>query len=279
MANTIRRNIWKVPADIGLVVGVPRSGMICALMIAELLNKPVTDIDSFLDGKTWQSGHRGKSMKSELNAIKVLVIDDTFYMGSAMRKAKNKLRSIEDKYNIIYGCVYAEGEGSTNKVDLYFEYNYNPKEEGFFLYEWNMMHHNFRHSKWMMFDLDGVICKNPPNDKDTVSYENYISNAIPMIIPSSKIGGICTYRIEKYRKVTEEWLGRNNVEYLELVMFPANSSEERNSKQCSSRFKANIYKNAEWAKLYVESDPHQAERIFKLSGKPVFCYENGRLYI
>ena len=31
---TIRRMLWKIPSDVGLVVGVPRSGMIAALMVA-----------------------------------------------------------------------------------------------------------------------------------------------------------------------------------------------------------------------------------------------------
>ena len=36
IATTIRRNVWKVPSDVDLIVGVPRSGMIAALMLSEL---------------------------------------------------------------------------------------------------------------------------------------------------------------------------------------------------------------------------------------------------
>lgn len=44
LSNCIRRNVWKVPADVDLIVGVPRSGMIPALMLAELMNKRCADL-------------------------------------------------------------------------------------------------------------------------------------------------------------------------------------------------------------------------------------------
>ena len=62
-------------------------------------------------------------------------------------------------------------------------------------------------------------------------------------------------------------------------MFPAQSREERNMTQKSSSFKAGIYRNAEWAKVFVESDQRQAEKIHGKTEKPVFCYENGRMFI
>jgi uncharacterized HAD superfamily protein len=54
-----------------------------------------------------------------------------------------------------------------------------------------------------MWDMDGIICKDPPDDKNTEEYEKYISEAIPMIIPTTPIGAICTYRLEKYRDITK----------------------------------------------------------------------------
>lgn len=47
MNNIIVKNLQKLPHDIDLVVGIPRSGMLPANLIALYLNKPFTDIDSF----------------------------------------------------------------------------------------------------------------------------------------------------------------------------------------------------------------------------------------
>ena len=48
MSNIIRNNINKVPDDVLLIVGNPRSGMIAGLMIAETLNLPCVDLEKFL---------------------------------------------------------------------------------------------------------------------------------------------------------------------------------------------------------------------------------------
>ena len=93
LASTIRRNIWKVPADVELIVGVPRSGMICALMVAEFINKPVADLESFIDGRVWRTGRRGRA-KDEYR--KVLIIDDTVYAGNAIKNAKEMHQMAED---------------------------------------------------------------------------------------------------------------------------------------------------------------------------------------
>ena len=44
LSDLIRRNLWKIPHDIDLVVGVPRSGMLPASMIALYLNTKFTSI-------------------------------------------------------------------------------------------------------------------------------------------------------------------------------------------------------------------------------------------
>lgn len=274
MAATIRRNIWKVPYDVDLIVGIPRSGMIAALMIAELTNRRVADIDTFIAGHTMDNGGRGKNIPN--NPIKkVLVVDDTVYAGSAISKARKKLSPLSSQYTIIYGCVFAEGEHSRNLVDMFFEYNYDPKET-LYLYEWNIMSHYEHKAQLIMFDLDGVLCKEPPSDKDTKAYEEYLPNAIPMIVPATKIGGICTYRLEKYRQVTEQWLERYNIRYGSLKMINATYEERR--KINSSSYKAEWYARSEWAQLFIESDPFQAPVIGRLSKKPVYCYDNNIMY-
>ena len=100
-----------------------------------------------------------------------------------------------------------------------------------------------------------------------------------MVIPTNRVGALVTYRLEKYRKVTEDWLRKHGVEYGELRMFNAPSRDVRNNTIGSAEYKAQIYRYAEWAQMFVESDRKQAEKIHQLTGKPVFCYENGKLYV
>ena len=277
LSDCIRRNVWKVPEDVGLIVGVPRSGMIPALMVAELLNRRCADLDSFIEGRMMSCGGRERLMKDG-EAEKVLVIDDTVYGGSAMRKAKERLSPLEAKYRIVYCCIYAEGRHAKEMVDIYFEDIYREGEK-VWLYEWNVMHHYEKKTQSSMWDIDGLLCKDPPDDRDTLAYEAYLPNAVPMVIPATPVGALVTYRLEKYREVTEKWLQEHGVEYGRLMMFGADDRALRNASESPWRYKARLYGNAGWATLFYESSAHQAERIFKLTGKPVFCYENGRLYI
>ena len=281
MANTIRQNLWKIPEDVDLIVGVPRSGMIPALMIAELLNKPCTDLDFFIQGRTMSCGRRGGLMKDADKSFilkKILIIDDTCYTGGSIQRVKDKVSPLKIReYQILFGCVYAEGKHSKQFVDIYFEENYRPGE-GIWLYEWNILHHYEKKSRVSMWDIDGLICKDPPSDKNIEEYEAYLKNPIPMIIPTTLVGEIVTYRLEKYRNLTEEFLQKQGIKYGKLIMFNAPNRQERNLMMGPAEFKANVYKNADWAQLFIESEIKQAEKIFELSGKPVFCYANGKVY-
>ena len=276
LSDCIRRNVWKVPADVDLIVGVPRSGMIPALMLAELLNMRCADIDTFIEGKTMATGSRSRLMRSG-DIRKVLVLDDTVFFGRALRKAKEKLEPISDKYELIYATIYAEGKHAKEMVDIYFEEIYRPGET-VWLYEWNILHHYEKKTRAAMWDIDGLLCKDPPDDRDIESYEKYLPDAIPMIIPTTHVGALVTYRLEKYRDVTEKWLEKHGVDYGELKMFDAPDRNARNQTLSPSRYKAMLYSEAAWATLFIESEVRQAERIFQYSGKPVFCYANGKMY-
>ena len=276
LSDCIRRNVWKVPGDVDLIVGIPRSGMIPALMIAELLNKRCADLDTFIDGKIMASGGRSRLMRSG-DIRKVLILDDTVFFGRALRKAKEKLEPISGNYELIYATIYAEGKHAKEMVDIYFEEIYRTGET-VWLYEWNILHHYEKKTKFAMWDIDGLLCKDPPDDREVEAYEKYLPNAIPMIIPTTHVGALVTYRLEKYRDVTEKWLEKQGVDYGELKMFDAPDRDTRNQTLSPSKYKAMLYAEATWATLFIESEVRQAERIHKYSGKPVFCYANGVMY-
>lgn len=273
LADCIRRNIWKIPSDVDLIVGVPRSGMIPALMLAEFLNKRCTDLDTFLEGRETSHGKRGNMLRRGKTG-KVLVLDDATCRGESIVEVRGRLAQVEDRFEIIYGCVYAESEKVKKMLDFWMEDLSQP-----YLKEWNILHLFKNKVSKSMWDIDGLLCKDPPEDKNQEAYEEYLPNAIPMIIPTNRVGALVTYRLERYRAVTEEWLQKQGVGYGQLVMFDAPSRDVRNTTESSANYKARLYREAGWAEMFIESDRRQAERIFQKTGKPVFCYENGKMYI
>lgn len=273
LANDIRANLWKVPSDVSLIVGVPRSGLLCALMVGEYLHKPVIDLQGYLNGYAPQFGSRGKYMHKTNE--RVLVLDDTVFSGRSIEKVKDQVRAA-GKNNVLYGCIYAEGKHACEMVDIYFENNYNPNEELWHLYEWNILQHGLKLSSVTMYDLDGVLCLDPPDEKNVQGYEQYIANARTMIIPSTVVGAIVTYRRERYREITERWLRTNGVQYDKLIMRSERFFTRNNDD--AAYYKAMEYRNAQWARLFVESNARQAEIISSMSGKQVFCYADGKMY-
>lgn len=275
LVQDIRDNIYKIPNDIDVIVGVPRSGMIPTLIIAEYLNKKCVDLDSFLDNKyAYSMGLRGDYVRDG-KSNKVLVLDDTCCTGSAMNRVKEKLKDFSQNFEIIYGCIYCEQPESKNNIDIYLK---DVSNNNLVIQEWNILHRYHWLNQRSIWDIDGLVCKEPPDETNTIEYEQYISNAVPMIIPSSPIAAFCTYRLEKYRQVTQEWLQKYNVPYNQLIMFPSENSVQRNNWVSPSQYKSEIYLNLQYCVLFVESDDYQAQEIYNITHKNVFCYSTGKLY-
>lgn len=237
------------------------------------MHKRVADIGSFLSGHTLGYGGRGSHIQ-ETPIKKVLLVDDTVFNGNAMSIANNCVESVRKQYIILTACIYAEGRNAKDMVNIYFEDIYKPNEP-LYLYEWNILHHYEHKTKLFMFDMDGVLCKEPPDERKVNAYEEYLPNAIPMVVPTTRIGAIVTYRLDKYKQVTEDWLNRYGIDYEKLYMTNKNI---RNYKISPYYYKAEIYKDADWAELFIESDPWQAEYIANISYKPVYCYGNNKMY-
>lgn len=280
LSNTIRDNIWKIPRDIDFIIGIPRSGMIAASIISSYLNVPLIDINAFIRGEKPAGGNRLRYFtEKHKQTNKVLVIDDTVFAGTSMNKVRQQLKNIKN-ITFIYSCVYLEGVGE-KCIDLYLEdvRKYTDKDNPIVLYEWNILQHNERIMEKCLYDIDGVLCVNPTDERKNEEYIEYIKNAIPLFIPRTKIGGIITYRLIKNQAITEEWLKKYGVTYNEITMFPGYTWEERNKSGISpEKYKGDFYKKHDKYKLFVESDDYQAKRINEISEKPVYCVETNKMY-
>ena len=280
LAETIRKNFRKIPHDVDFVIGVPRSGVMAGSMIAEFLNVPLIDVDSFIFGAKPTGGCRLRFHKqSGRSKPRVLVVDDTIWTGGQLRKAKGKLEPFANDYEFIYCVVFREGPSDGADIWLEDVREYTEDFSIFVLYEWNIFHHGNRVMSGSMYDIDGVFCLDPPDERDEKAYLDYIANATPLFLPSNKIGGIVSYRLAKNEAITRKWLEEHNISYGSLTLFPAQTYEERATSGIRpSAFKADIYGKSGWAKLFVESSDGQAKEIHRLTGKPVYCVETNRMY-
>jgi uncharacterized HAD superfamily protein/orotate phosphoribosyltransferase len=255
-----------LPKDFDLIVGVPRSGMLPANLLALYLNKPFTDIHSFLNGHIYKAGARGQFFDVK-DYKKVLVVDDSIASGSAMIEVRENLKHLENDFSISYCAIYVI-PGKEKMVDYYFEVVPLPR-----YFQWNVFNHTTLEKA--CFDIDGVLCVDPTDDQndDGPKYIDFILNAPPLFIPGAKIGTIVTSRLEKYRKETETWLAKHKVKYNDLVMLDLPDMAARQKANSHGDFKASVYMSKPYV-LFIESNLHQAIQINQIAKKPVLCTEN-----
>lgn len=270
MNATIARNLHRLPADIDLVVGIPRSGMLAANLLSLTANIQMTDLDSFVAGKIFSSGitKRSTALARTLAEMRrILILDDSINGGSAMREARVKAAAAGfPRDRLIFAAVYGTYE-RYEETDFVFEVVQQPR-----LFQWNFMHHKFLGQSCV--DIDGVLCLDPTNEEndDGPAYQRFLAEAHPLYVPTHRIASLVTSRLEKYRSETEGWLRKRGIEYDELVMLDLPSKAERQRLGAHGRFKAEVYRRSN-AILFIESAHNQAVNIAKLSGKPVLCVE------
>lgn len=272
----ILNNIYKIPSDVDLIVGIPRSGMIVATLISVYLNKPLTDLESFINKKIYESGstkNTSNCVKSFDEVKKAIVIDDSIASGKSLLNVKSKIENVNLNIDIIYLVPYIV-EDAKNKCDIYFRIIDLPRK-----FEWNLFHHVDLERACV--DIDGVLCIDPKVEEndDGTKYEEFLKNAKVKYKPSRKIGYLVTSRLEKYRKITEEWLEKHNIEYGELIMMENISAEERRRRGSHGEFKGKVYKKIKDSILFIESEQVQAEEIKMISGKSVICVDNECVFV
>lgn len=276
LARTIRENLYKLPKDIEIVVGIPRSGMLAANLIALNLNLKITDVNGFLNDSLFQNGWTRHSRFSDLmkpsDACHILVVDDSIDSGRSLLTTKELIEKTDRRLKVTYCAIYATPR-ATKIADVYLEVIPQPR-----FFEWNILHRPFLSN--CCLDIDGVLCMDPTDEEndDGGVYKNYLINARPLVIPSYPIGSLVTSRLEKYRKETEMWLKNHGVLYESLLMLDLPDAATRRRLGCHAAFKADIYRQLRDAKLFIESEPRQANEIAKLSGKHTLCFSTQQLF-
>ncbi len=272
MNAAILHGMHHLPADLELVVGIPRSGMIAAQFVALLGNIQLSDLDSYIAGRIYTSGvTKSEGMRPVSDQRrKVLVIDDSINGGTAMTDARARIADAGIDDNLIFAAVYGS-KPDHPQADIVFETVSWPR-----LFQWNFMHHKFLAKSCI--DIDGVLCHDPTNDQndDGAVYTEFLGAARPLYRMSRPLGTLVTSRLEKYRPQTEAWLKAQGLVYDKLVMLDLPSKAERQRLGVHGSFKGKFYRD-DPAILFIESENRQAVRIADIAGKPVLCLETHQM--
>lgn len=266
----IVQNLYRLPHDIDVIVGVPRSGMIVANIISCYLNKPLTDVAGVIAGKLFDAGStkvKTDWVRDFSTVKKILVVEDSVASGASINQVKSRLALVNVEK--IYLAAIVEPR-AINTVDMFFAVVPQPR-----MFEWNYMHHDFL--RRCCVDFDGVLCQDPTpaQNDDGERYRQFILNAAPKLLPSRPIGLIVTARLKKYTEETQFWLRKHHIQCGGLMMLDLESAEERRALGVHANFKAQVYSGIKGAELFIESDWGQAQTIARLSRKDVFCVEAG----
>ena len=260
----------RLPRDVEVVVGIPRSGLLPASLLALHLNLPLTDVEGLVEGKLFSGGFRVKSKQaSDFLATKrnVLVVDDSVGAGNQLRATKQELAEAGLPHTLRYAAVYMM-PGSEEVVDFFCEPVPYPR-----VFEWNFMHHGQLSMSCMA--LEGVLCREPsPEEKagdraNSEAYRAYLESADPLHLPTKRVGWIVSCRPETARARTRAWLERHGVAYEELIML--GSMGDAQTDGCVAQ-KAAVYKKT-GARLFIERALPGARSIAEGAGRPVFCVD------
>jgi len=244
------------------IVGIPRSGMIPASIIATHLQMPLSDPIGYGKGVVY-----GRSGALESQGTRVLLVDDSCNKGRAMARAVSMLpKGTKVTRLAIFGPYQVE---PSSVCDMWFEIVSGPRA-----FAWNMQKH-IRLPRWG-FDFDGVLCRDNTKEEndDGPRYARFLREAEPLFVPQRPIGHIVTGRLEKYRGETEAWLRRHRIQFEALHMTQFHSKAERMQAMKFAggrgRWKARIVREL-GVEFFIESCPKQAGIIAREAGVPVWC--------
>lgn len=261
LSKDITKNFGKLSGDWDLVVGIPRSGMVPAYMIALALNVNCTDISSWLHNYPLKKGiTRGlkKNLSLPWEAEKVLIVDDSIMSGKSM---KAEIDSLPD-WLLARASTLAvySSKPIRNDVDIILEFLPYPR-----VFEWNIFHHNIMSRSCVCFE--GMVLEGEAGSDKIAMHFRYM--------PSGVIDTIVSCQNESSRHEVETCLVSSGILYKNLVMV----DNDTNVMEIDSlvKFKIETF-IASSADLFIEDNADQARLICREANKPVFCLSDNCIY-
>jgi hypoxanthine phosphoribosyltransferase len=263
LGNDIRKHIGALHAlDVDLIVGIPRSGMIPAYMIALGLNLHCTDIDSFVRNARLKSGMTrkvSKELETAWDARKILLVDDSIYSGKSMKLSRD---SIPTSFTgeIVELAIYSSIRGRDD-IGLYLEFVPPPR-----VFEWNLFHHPILARSAISIDREVAMIMNREGGGRKTDAE-MDTDFSPL--SATYVHSLVSTGVEAKREEIEAWLAGRGISYDSLVLLSGKRGSEPSPLEAASE-KAGYYKSSN-LDLFIEPEESQALSIFKQTGKPVYC--------
>jgi hypoxanthine phosphoribosyltransferase len=269
-----QRLVARLSRDFDAVVGVARSGLLPATVAAIELHLPLYACGVLDQGGLVHTGFGHRLAAPGEEPHRILVLDDTAAFGKSMKLALQKIHTTWPNVQAATAVIY-----STPEAIRHYDYVAASYPLPHYL-EWNFV------NAWIAeaagFDFDGILCEDiRPEDCDQgLRYEAALRYAVPKYVPSrAPVPLIATARLERYRSITEEWLTRHKVRWGRLVMGPWQDERERDEgwPRKVAEFKAQALRES-GLNLFIESDPVQAEMIYRMTGIDVLCPAGGKVF-
>jgi len=244
MSRTIQTKVGKLPADIDLVVGIPRSGLFPASMISLLRNIPLADLDGFIDGRILSAGRtrRNANLDCSIDSFrKVLVVDDSIFSGGSMQEARQKINAMPFAANTLFCAIYSDAE-THQGADIVLESVPTPR-----MFQWNVFHHSLLAQSCI--DLDELIL--PARDFSTLAGMPSLDGWTPTCVPTKPVQHLVTSYPTTVRAEVEVYLSRLRIHYDQLWML--------DREEDSIEHKARVYRNAGSIVLLTSRDEAAAE--------------------
>jgi adenine/guanine phosphoribosyltransferase-like PRPP-binding protein len=106
ISTCIRSNIHKIPQDVDLIVGIPRSGLLAGSVLALHLNIPIVDLVGFVENRKIKYGRtrsiRNPGLITPTDANHILIVDDSVWSGKSMATAVKMIEAANHGVRLEY---------------------------------------------------------------------------------------------------------------------------------------------------------------------------------
>lgn len=257
-----------LPLDIDFVIGISRSGMLPASILAYHLHLPLWGVSRHAGVANMGHGLRLES-RGWIEPRHILLIDDTVASGTEMTACYPIVRERFPDAKITRAVIYAR-PSAVHAVDMFYA-----TYDGYHYLQWNFANAGF--GSLGAWDMDGLINRDFKVEecRDMDVYRSAMETITPLYLPRRlPIPMIVTARPESTRDITLRWLARHGVRVERLVMWPGDPHPPSSE---VAPWKAKHYAESN-CMTFIESDPGQAQAIAEITGRPVLCPAAGRLF-
>jgi hypothetical protein len=240
-------------------IGVPRSGLLLANMLALHLNKHLLPLPWLWRGDSVEPLRRGSR---GMGPGHVVVIEDSVLTGATLRQLMRRVKDSGPHRPVRFAAAYVRADTPGLFPGLLYA-RVIPRYAAF---AWNWAHQ--RRLEQAVLDMDGVLFPMGAAIDEL--------DAVPLVVPTYAPLAIATGRREKYRAATLAWLRRWGIPTRTLHMMPTDKDAHATVGGVVGH-KSSVAK-ALGALWFVESEADQSADISTAAGIPVLCTADWRLY-